>query len=114
IAARQPERMDFALAVELEPFEDLSRPPPGFITANANVGKSEQDFLLDGFTENLMVGVLKHIADHLHTLARPHAVNPLVVDMNRAGLRPQEPSHASGESRLATAVSSDDGYKVAL
>jgi hypothetical protein len=87
---------------------------PGFIAANADVLKSEQNFLLDGFTENLVVGVLKHIADHLHPPPWPQAVNLPAVDMNRAGVRPQESGHASGESRLAATVSSDDGYEVAF
>src|SRR5262249_43102206 len=114
ITPSKPKRMNFALAVELEPFEDPSSPLPGFLTADADVFKSEQNFLLDGLTENLVIGVLKHIPDQLHAFARTQPMNLLAVDTNRTGLRPQESGHATGKSGLATAIPSDDRNEVAL
>src|SRR6266851_60920 len=67
----QQERIAVSRTGKIDGFEDFGASTLDFGVIESEVARTESDFILDRGGEDLMVGILEHVADFLRGLGRP-------------------------------------------
>src|SRR6266849_2323424 len=65
------ERIAVSRIGKIDGFEDFGASTLDFGVIESEVARTESDFILDSGSEDLMVGILEHVADFLRGLGRP-------------------------------------------